>query len=171
MNFAVVEIAGKQFLVGKGDVIETPKIPGPAGEKVNFRSVLLYWDGKKLAVGRPYLEGAVVEGKILEFGRSPKIVAYKYKRRKDSHRKIGHRQDFARVKVEKISPAGKASGEKEKEVPAVKPPAKTTAAKKASPRKKSPAGKKVGAGKKPPAGKSTAAKGKSSAGKKAPKSS
>ena len=102
MNFAVVEIAGKQFLIRKNDVIETPKIPGSAEKKATFPSVLLYWNGKKVAVGRPYLEGFSVEGKILESGRSPKVVVYKFKRRKDSHRKIGHRQDFTRILRERF---------------------------------------------------------------------
>ena len=55
MNFAVVEIAGKQFLVRKDDIIETPKLPGATGDRVTFSSVILYWNGKKIALGRPWL--------------------------------------------------------------------------------------------------------------------
>lgn len=164
MNFAVVEIAGKQFLVRKGDIIETPKISGSAGEKVNFPSVLLYWDGKKVAVGRPRLDGFAIEGRIVEFDRSPKVLVYKYKRRKDSHRKIGHRQDLARVEIEKIKTPGKSSEEPspppagEKSRPAAgKPAGKKTAAKKTAAGKKPPAAKKTVAGKKPAAGKKKSA--------------
>jgi large subunit ribosomal protein L21 len=162
MNFAVVEIAGKQFLARKGDVIETPKIPGAAGEKATFPSVLLYWDGKKILVGRPHLEGITVEGRILEFDRSPKVVVYKYKRRKDSHRKIGHRQDFARIKIEKITAAGQPAGDSEKAAGANKP----AAAKKTAPREKTAATAKAGGKKKPPAGKKTAESKKTAARKK-----
>lgn len=157
MNFAVVKIAGKQFLVRKGDVIETPKISGAAGDKVVLESVLLHWDGKGLAVGRPCLEGVAVEGKILGFGRGPKVVSYKFKRRKDSHRKIGHRQDFARLEIGKITAGGKETGEAGEKTP----PAK------AAPRKKSPAAPGTGEKKKKPAsGKKSAGREKPAAGKK-----
>ncbi len=168
MNFAVVEIAGKQFLARKDDVIEIPKISGGAGEKTTFSSVLLYWDGKKVMVGRPYLEGFTVEGRILEFGRSPKIVVYKFKRRKDSHRKMGHRQDFARIKIEKIVAPGKSAGKPEK--PSARQPAspeeKAPSAEKPVLRKKAPAAKKSAAEKKPAPAKKSRAEKKSAPGKK-----
>lgn len=115
MNFAVVEIAGKQFLVQENEIIEIPKIPGSTGEQVSFPQVLFYWDGQKAAIGRPYLDGFSVEGKIISQGKSPKVVVYKYKRRKDSHRKMGHRQDFYRVGIEKIVVPGKISRERKGE--------------------------------------------------------
>ncbi len=167
MSFAVVKIAGKQFLVRKGDVIETPKIPGKPGEKVSFPSVLLYWDGKAVSVGRPFLEGFAVEGRILEFGRSPKVVVYKYKRRKDSHRKTGHRQDFTRVEIGKITIPGKTAAEEEPSPPAARPKAAgkpKTAAAQPSAGKKTAAGKT--AGKKKPAAGKTAGSPKAGSGKK-----
>ncbi len=157
MNFAVVEIAGKQFLTRKGDVIETPKIPGSAGKKVTFESVLLHWDGKKVSIGRPRLEGFAVEGRIREFGRSPKVLVYKYKRRKNYHRKQGHRQDFARIEIAKISTPGKPVGEAKKPAAGKKSPGAAPAA---------PAGKKPAAAGKAPAKKKPAAAGKAPAGKK-----
>ncbi len=159
MNFAVVEIAGKQFLTRKGDVIETPKIPGAAGKKVTFESVLLHWDGKKVSVGRPALKGFAVEGRILEFDRTPKVLVYKFKRRKDYHRKQGHRQDFVRVEIEKIVTPGKPAAEKEKPAAEKKSPGTAKAApakKKPAAGEKTPARKKPAAGKKTPAGKKTA---------------
>lgn len=155
MSFAVVEIAGKQFLVRPGDVIETPKIVGEPGEKVSFASVLLYWDGKAVSVGKPLLKGFSVEGRIAEFGRSPKVVVYKYKRRKDSHRKTGHRQDFARVEIEKIAVSGKEAPKEEPAGEAVQP--KAAARPKAAPGKKAPA-KKPAVAKKKPAAKPAAKK-------------
>ena len=162
MNFAVVKIAGKQFLTRKGDVIETPKIPGSAGKKVTFESVLLHWNGKEVSVGRPCLEGFAVEGRILEFDRSPKVLVYKYRRRKDSHRKIGHRQDFARVEIEKIITPGRPAGEEEKPAAGKKTPEAAQAA----PAEKKAAGEKAPAGKKPAAGPKTAGSKKTAAAKK-----
>ena len=159
MNFAVVEIAGKQFLVQENETIETPKLPGVIGEKVSFPRVLLYWDGKKASIGRPILEGFAVEGKIVKFDKSPKLVVYKFKKRKDSHRKRGHRQDFCAVAIEKIIIPGKveapvkeekiAAAEKKQPVkktspvPAIKkdkkaPSKKPAAVKKPAAKKKSP---------------------------------
>jgi len=107
MNFAVVEIAGKQFLVQENEIIETPKLSGVTGDQVSFPRVLLYWDGKKALIGRPILEGFSVEGRIVNFDKYDKIVVFKFKRRKDSHRKRGHRQDFCTVAIEKIIIPGK----------------------------------------------------------------
>ncbi|MDP8215305.1 MAG: 50S ribosomal protein L21 [Candidatus Euphemobacter frigidus] len=161
MNFAVVKIAGKQYLIQKNDNIETPRLPGQVGDEVTFTQVLLYWDGKNILLGHPHLDGYAVKGRILEFGRGPKLIVYKYKRRKDSHRKMGHRQDLCRVEIRQIvtpgasekPPAGKTGGAKAKPAkkvstaPAAKAPAKK---KKAAPRKK-PVAKKKEAGKEKPA--------------------
>ena len=91
MNFAVVEIAGKQFLVQENEIIETPKLSGVTGDQVSFPRVILYWNGEKASIGRPVLEGFSVEGRIVKFDKYDKIVVFKFKRRKDSHRKRGHR--------------------------------------------------------------------------------
>jgi len=110
MKLAVVEVAAKQFLVEEGQVIETPKLTGnQAGDEVSFPDVLMFWDGKRLEVGRPRLEGFSVEGTVLEYLRGPKIIVYKFKRRKDSHKKAGHRQDFCRVRVTGIKTAKSAA--------------------------------------------------------------
>ncbi|MEA1927991.1 MAG: 50S ribosomal protein L21 [Candidatus Auribacterota bacterium] len=173
MNFAVVEIAGKQFLVQKNETIETPKLSDAAGDKVAFTQVLLYRDGKKTLVGRPYLEGFSVEGRIVKHDRYPKIVVYKYKRRKDSHRKRGHRQDFTAVEIMKIITPGRAEKpEEEKEkattVKKKKPEEekKISTVKKSKPKARSnpvPAAKKKtkAPAKKPAASKKPAAKKKS----------
>lgn len=165
MNFVVVEIAGKQFLVRKNDTIETPKLTGATGETVTFSKVLLYWDGKKISLGRPYLDGFSVEGRIISSGRSPKIIVYKYKRRKDSHRKIGHRQDFCRVEIENIVMPGR--GEK---LPEEKKSASTPKEKPAKKAPTTPAGKKAredtGKKPKPPTAKKTAGRAKPSPRKK-----
>ena len=154
MNFAVVEIAGKQFLVQENEIIETPKLPGVTGDQISFPRVLLYWDGEKASIGRPILKGFSVEGRIVKFDKYDKIVVFKFKRRKDSHRKRGHRQDFCMVAIEKIIIPGKAD-KKQLEEKSVEAPKKKSV-KKASPapatkkEKKAPS-KKPAAPKKPAA--------------------
>ncbi len=152
MKFAVVEIAGKQFLVREGDVIETPKLDGKVGDKMVFSQVLLSWDGKKLALGKPTVKGLVVEGSIVEEGRGPKITAYKYKRRKGYHRKKGHRQDVFKVEIKKIAKSSKDKEPPKKEKPTAAPKAaarKKPADKKAPARKKPETAKKIPKAKKP----------------------
>ncbi len=159
MNFAVVEIAGKQFLVQENEIIETPKLSGAVGDKVSFPRVLLYWDGEKALIGRPILEGFSVEGKIVKFDKYDKIVVFKFKRRKDSHRKKGHRQDFCAVAIEKITIPGKAaapkkaekSAEAKKKKPTVKKTTPVEKKEKKAPAKKPAAPKKPAAKKKSPA--------------------
>lgn len=161
MNFAVVKIAGKQYLIQKNDTIETPRLPGEVGDEVTFAQVLLYWDGKNILLGHPHIDGYAVKGRIIEFGRGPKLIVYKYKRRKDSHRKMGHRQDLCRVEILNIvTPGASEKPPVEKTVGAKEKPAKKVSAasaakapdkkKKAAPRKK-PAATKKKAGKEKPA--------------------
>ena len=157
MNFAVVEIAGKQFLVQENEIIETPKLPGVTGDQISFPRVLLYWDGKKASIGRPILKGFSVEGRIVKFDKYDKIVVFKFKRRKDSHRKRGHRQDFCTVAIEKIIIPGKAD-KKQLEEKSAEAPKKKSAVKKTSP---APAKEKKAPAKKPAAPKKPAAKKKS----------
>ncbi len=147
MNFAVVEIAGKQYLVQKGDTIKTPTLPAAKGEQVTFTQVLLHWDGETLAVGRPLLDGFAVAGRIIGFSKAPKVIVYKYKRRKDSHRKMGHRQGFCTVEIEEITPPGKGRRVESEEMspPAEKKkPVKKPAAAKGAKKKTAAAGKKAG---------------------------
>lgn len=152
MNFAVVEIAGKQFLVQENEIIETPKLPGVAGDKVSFPRVLLYWDGEKASIGRPILEGFTVEGRIVKFAKSQKIVVFKFKRRKDSHRKRGHRQDYCSVAIDKIIFPGKVDEPKEEEKSAgakKKPAVKKTSPAPSEKKEKKEPSKKPAAAKKP----------------------
>lgn len=128
MKFVVVEIAGKQYLVQEGDIIETEKLPAQAGDKMTFPQVLLFWNEKKLSLGQPYLEGFNVAGSIIEETKGPKVIAYKFKRRKTYRRKVGHRQITFKVKVDKIvgpSKAKKAAPKKEAALEKKKPKEKT----------------------------------------------
>jgi len=97
--FAVIRSGGKQYKVAKGDVVDLGRLPGDAGAAVTFGEVLMA--GSK--VGAPLVSGASVKGEIVEQARTDKIVAFKKKRRKNTHRKRGHRQHFTRVRITEIS--------------------------------------------------------------------
>jgi large subunit ribosomal protein L21 len=100
--FAIIETGGKQYLVNQGDKIRIEKLPNQAGESVKFDKVLLVFDGKDLKVGKPYVAGMTVEGKILKQGKAKKIHVLKYKAKSKYRRKIGHRQQFTEVEITKI---------------------------------------------------------------------
>ncbi len=103
--FAVIRTGGKQYKVAKDDVLVVEKLAGDVGGKAKFDEVLaLGGDAPKL--GAPLVSGASVAFEILEQGKGEKVVAFKKKRRKNTHRKRGHRQSFTKVKVLGIS-AGK----------------------------------------------------------------
>ena len=100
--FAVIRSGGKQYRVAEKDVISLAKLEGEVGAKVALSEVLLL-GGDKPKTGAPLVSGASVEAEIVEHGRGPKIIAFKKKRRKNTHRKRGSRQHFTKVKITGIS--------------------------------------------------------------------
>lgn len=100
--YAVIETGGKQYRVQEGDVVFVEKLDVAEGEVVNFDKVLVHSAEGSLNVGKPYVEGAKVEGTVLEQGKSKKIIVFKYKAKKNERKKKGHRQPFTKVKIEKI---------------------------------------------------------------------
>ncbi|MCP5469165.1 MAG: 50S ribosomal protein L21 [Chlamydiales bacterium] len=100
-KYAVIQTGSKQYRVEEGDVIDVELLEGD-DKKVEF-DVLFFTDGKKAKVGEPLVKGAKAQGEVLDAVRGPKVISYKYKKRKSSHRKVGHRQDYARVKITKLS--------------------------------------------------------------------
>jgi len=100
--YAVIETGGKQYRVQEGDVIRVEKIKVADGETVKFDKVLLVADEGKLNVGKPYVDGAVVEALVENQGKAKKIIVFKYKAKKDYRKKQGHRQPYTQVKIEKI---------------------------------------------------------------------
>ncbi len=96
--FAVIRTGGKQYKVAKGDVLRVELLPGEAGASVTFSEVLMA--GSK--VGAPTLKGASVAGEIVAQERADKVVAFKKKRRKNTHRKRGHRQHLTKVRITDI---------------------------------------------------------------------
>ncbi|MBC8346892.1 MAG: 50S ribosomal protein L21 [Candidatus Marinimicrobia bacterium] len=110
---AIVNIAGKQYRVAKGDQIKVALLDTEAGKKVKFENVLLTDNGKKVTVGKPTVKGVSVSGTVLNHGRDQKIIVFKKKRRKGYRRKNGHRQNFSLIQIDTIS----ASASKKKAAP------------------------------------------------------
>jgi large subunit ribosomal protein L21 len=101
--YAIVDIAGKQFKVTQDQYVYAPKMQGEEGASVEFDKVLLVDNDGKVDVGTPVLKGAKVSGKILEHVKDDKVIVFKKKRRKGYKVRNGHRQDFTKVLIEKIS--------------------------------------------------------------------
>ena len=99
--FAVIRTGGKQYRVAAEDVIKVDKLRGDPGEIVQFGEVLVV-GGDNVTVGAPTVSGASVAAEVLEQGRGPKIIAFKKRRRKNSRRKRGHRQEFTLIRVTEI---------------------------------------------------------------------
>ncbi len=100
---AIVEIAGQQFKVAKGQEIFVHRLEGKEGDKVNFDKVLLKEDGGKVTVGKPTVSGAKVTAKILSHLKGDKVIVFKKKRRKAYQKRNGHRQQFTKISIESIS--------------------------------------------------------------------
>ena len=99
--FAIFVTGGKQYKVAEGDVIFVEKLGVAEGEKVTFDKVLCV-NGENLAVGTPYVAGATVVANVVKNGKSKKIDVIKYKAKKNEKKKIGHRQDYTKIQIEKI---------------------------------------------------------------------
>ena len=100
--YAIFRSGGRQYEARPGQVVKVEKISGQVGENVTLDEVLLFSEGDQLQVGRPLVEGVTVKATIIEQGRSPKIVIFKHKRRKDYRKRQGHRQAYTAVRVENI---------------------------------------------------------------------
>lgn len=100
--FAVVKTGGKQYRVAKGDTIKVEKLAGEVGDKIALSDVLMVADGEAVTVGRPLVDGVHVDAEIVDQGRSPKIIIFKMRRRKNYRRKAGHRQPFTALRIVEI---------------------------------------------------------------------
>ncbi len=99
--YAIFVTGGKQYKVSEGDVVFVEKLGVAEGEKVTFDKVLCL-GGETLSVGAPYVEGATVVANVVKNGKSKKIDVIKYKSKKNEKKKIGHRQDYTKIQIEKI---------------------------------------------------------------------
>ena len=99
--YAIIAAGGRQYRVSQGDVIYIDKVNQEADSAISFDVLMIGGDGE-VKVGNPVLEGAKVEGKVLAQVKGEKIVVYKYKSKKDSKRKIGHRQPYTKVEITSV---------------------------------------------------------------------
>lgn len=104
MAYAVIRTGGKQYRVAPGDVVQIPTLADKqAGDTVEFTEVLAAGDEGGVRIGAPLVEGARVTATVVTQGRAPKVIVFKFKRRKQYKRKQGHRQGFTSVKIEAIA--------------------------------------------------------------------
>lgn len=99
--YAVIKTGGKQYRVAADDVLTVEKLAGEPGAKIEFGEVLMV-GGDSVKIGAPLVSGALVKAEVVEQGRGPKVIAFKKRRRKNSRRKRGHRQELTTVKITEI---------------------------------------------------------------------
>lgn len=100
--YAIIKTGGKQYKVEENSSIYVEKLDVKEGDVVTFDDVILVSDGKTVKVGSPVVEGASVSGKVEKQGKEKKVVTYKYKPKKHSHTKTGHRQPYTKVLIDSI---------------------------------------------------------------------
>jgi large subunit ribosomal protein L21 len=122
--FAVFKTGGKQYRVATEDVLKVDKIEGEPGQVVEFGEVLVV-GGDSVMLGSPTVSGATVAAEVLDQGRGAKVIAFKKRRRKNSRRKRGHRQEFTLLRITEILTEGKKASTtpppRPKKAPAPKP--------------------------------------------------
>ena len=103
--YAVIEAKGKQYKVAKNDIFSTEKMDAKAGGEVKISKILLLKDGNSVHVCNPHVKGAHVICEVIKQMREPKVIAFKYKKRKSEKKKIGHRRDVTVLRVKEIESA------------------------------------------------------------------
>ena len=116
MSYAVIQTGGKQYKVKSGEIIKIEKLPDSKPEtKIEFKEILAYGDDKIIEIGTPVVQGAKVEADLIKNSKNRTILIFKKRRRHNSIRKNGHRQEFSMVRINKIfSKDGKVLSEAEK---------------------------------------------------------
>ncbi|OGN61754.1 MAG: 50S ribosomal protein L21 [Chlamydiae bacterium RIFCSPHIGHO2_12_FULL_27_8] len=99
--YAIIQTGSKQFKVEEGNIIDVELLDLPEG-KVEFKEVLLFNDGSKITIGDPIVKNCIVSADIIEEIKGPKVITYKYKKRKNFRKKKGHRQQYTKVKITEI---------------------------------------------------------------------
>ena len=122
MSFAVIQTGGKQYKVKSGEILKVERLEdSKPGAKIEFKEILAYGDNKTIEVGSPVVEGAKVEADLVENSKNRTILIFKKRRRQNSRRKNGHRQQYSLIRISKIfSKDGKVLSEAEKIVKPVK---------------------------------------------------
>ena len=116
MSYAVIKTGGKQYKVKSGEILKIEKLPDSKPEtKIEFNEILAYGDDKNIEVGAPNIDGAKVEADLIKNSKNRTILIFKKRRRQNSRRKNGHRQQFSLIRINKIfSKDGKVLSEAEK---------------------------------------------------------
>ena len=106
MSFAIIETGGKQYKVSTSKILEIEKLDAKKGETIKFKNVLLLNDNKTTEIGNPSIEGATVEAKLLDNVKDRTILVFHKRRRKNSRKKNGHRQQHSKIQITKILAKG-----------------------------------------------------------------
>ena len=116
MSYAIIQTGGKQYKVKSGEILKIEKLPdSKADTKIEFKEILAYGDDKTIEVGSPNVDGAKVEANLVKNGKNRTILIFKKRRRHNSRRKNGHRQEYSMIRINKIfSKDGKVLSEAEK---------------------------------------------------------
>ena len=116
MSYAVIQTGGKQYKVRSGEILKIEKLPNSKPDtKIEFKEILAYGDEKIIEIGAPTVEGAKVEADLIKNSKNRTILIFKKRRRQNSRRKNGHRQQYSMIKINKIfSKDGKVLSEAEK---------------------------------------------------------
>ena len=116
MSFAIIQTGGKQYKVKASEILKIDQLENLKPEsKIEFKEILAYGDDKSIELGEPTVNGAKVEAELLKNGKESTVLIFKKRRRKNSRRKNGHRQQFSLIRINKIfSKDGKVLSEAEK---------------------------------------------------------
>ena len=116
MSYAIIQTGGKQYKVRSGEILKIEKLPNSKPDtKIEFKEILAYGNEKIIEIGAPTVEGAKVEANLIKNSKNRTILIFKKRRRQNSRRKNGHRQQYSMIKINKIfSKDGKVLSEAEK---------------------------------------------------------
>ncbi len=103
MSFAVIQSGGKQYKVRSGEILKIEKLPdSKENSKIEFKEILAYGDNKVIEIGAPIVQGAKVEADLIKNSKNRTVLIFKKRRRQNSRRKNGHRQQYSMIKINKI---------------------------------------------------------------------
>ena len=116
MSYAVIQTGGKQYKVRSGEILKIEKLPNSKPDtKIEFKEILAYGDEKVIEIGAPTVQGAKVEANLIKNSKNRTVLIFKKRRRQNSRRKNGHRQEYSMIRINKIfSKDGKVLSEAEK---------------------------------------------------------
>ena len=116
MSYAVIQTGGKQYKVKSGEILKIEKLPDSKPDtKIEFKEILAYGDNKIIEIGTPIVQGSKVEASLIKNSKNRTVLIFKKRRRQNSRRKNGHRQEYSMIRINKIfSKDGKVISEVEK---------------------------------------------------------